>query len=67
MKNWEPTQEDNIGVITSAYNSIKKQLSEVKKITNCPDNFIYNFIGEIQKEWDPNSCHSIARNKKYKE
>ena len=61
---WAPSHEENIGVITSAYESIKEKLSELQKETGCPDSFIYAFIGKIQKEWHPDSCHSIVRNKK---
>ena len=61
---WTPTQEENIGVITSVYESIKKELSELQKETGCPDSFIFDFIGKIQHEWHPESCHSKVRNKK---
>ena len=63
-KKWSPTQEENLVVITSVYESIKEELSELQKITGCPDLFIYEFIGNIQNEWHPNSCHSLIRNKK---
>ena len=65
-KKWAPSQEENIGVITSAYESIKEELSELQKETGCPDSFIYDFIGKIQCEWHHESCHSIVRNKKGK-
>ena len=63
-KKWEPSQEENIGVITSVYESIKEKLSKLQKETKSPDSFIYDFIGMIQYEWHPKSCHSIVRNKK---
>ena len=28
------------------------------------NSFIYDFIGRIQYEWHPESCHSLARNHK---
>ena len=65
-KKWSPTQEENLVVITSVYESIKEELSELQKITGCPDLFIYEFIGNIQNEWHPESCHSIVRNKNRK-
>ncbi len=65
-KKWAPSQEQNIGVITIVYESIKEELSELQKETKCPDSFIYAFIGKIQNEWHPESCHSIVRNKKGK-
>ncbi|MBO8229926.1 hypothetical protein CU313_05350 [Prochlorococcus marinus str. MU1404] len=63
-KKWVASQEENLGLITSVYESIKEELSELKKETGCPDSFIYDFIGNIQKEWHPESCHSKVRNKK---
>ena len=65
-KQWTPSQEENLGVITRVCKSIKEDLSELQKETGCPDSFIYDFIGNIKKEWDPESCHSIVRNKKRK-
>ena len=57
---------ENLRVITSVYEFIKKELSELQEETGCPDSFIYDFIGKIQNEWHPKSCHSIVRNKKRK-
>ena len=65
-KKWAPSQEENLGVITTVYELIKEELSELQKKTECPDSFIYDFIGKIQNEWHPESCHSIVRNKKRK-
>ena len=62
-KKWTPTQEDNLGIITSTYDFINDELSKLQEKTGCPDLFIYNFIGGIQNEWGPNSCHSVIRNK----
>ena len=63
-KKWAPSQEDNLGIITSVYEHIKDELSELQKETECPDFFIFEFNGNIQNEWHPNSCHSLVRNKK---
>ena len=63
-KKWAPTQEQNFGIITNVYESIKEQLSGLQKETDCPDSFIYDLIGRIQNEWHPESCHSLARNHK---
>ena len=66
VKDWEPTNEQNIGIISSVYEFIKEELAELQEVTECPDTFIYDFIGKIQHEWHPESCHSLARNhKKY--
>ena len=53
IKKWAPSKEQNIGVITSVYESIKEKLSELEKETGCLDSFIYAFIGKIQNEWHP--------------
>ena len=63
-KKQAPSQEENIGIITSVYEFIKEELSELQKETGCPDSFIYDFIGKIQNEWHPESFHSLVRNKK---
>ena len=63
-KNWTPTQQENLKIITNTYESIKEKLSELQEETGCPDAFIYDFIGNIQNEWHPKSCHSLVRNKK---
>ena len=61
-KKWAPSKEENMGVITSVYKSINEELSELQKETGCPDSFIYDFIGNIQNEWHPESCRSKVRN-----
>ena len=61
-KKWAPSQKENLGVITSVYEFIKEELSELQKETGCPDSFIYVFIGK--NEWHPESFHSIVRHKK---
>ena len=63
-KKWAPSLEENFGVITNIYESIKDELSALQNETGCPDLFIYDFIGKIQNEWHPESCHSIVRKKK---
>ena len=65
-KKWAPSQEENFGLISSVYEFIKEELSELQKETGCPDSFIYDFIGKIQNEWLPESCYSIVRSKKKK-
>ena len=65
-KKWAPSQEENLGIITRVYESIKEELSELQKHTGCPDSFIYDFISKIQNEWHPKSCHSLVRNKNIK-
>jgi len=47
-KKWVPTKEEYFGIITSVYESIKEELSELQKETGCPDLFIYDFIGRFR-------------------
>tara|TARA_Y100000589_G_scaffold191163_2_gene181048 strand:- start:11232 stop:11450 length:219 start_codon:yes stop_codon:yes gene_type:complete len=61
QSNWRPSQEQNVGIISNTYNLIKKELFSLQEETNCPDEFVYKFVGAIQKEWHKNSCHSKAR------
>ena len=61
---WTPSHEENNGIITETYELIDTKLHYLKAKTNCPDEFIYKFIGAIQKEWHPSSCQSIARTSK---
>ena len=64
VKTLEPTNEQNIGIISSVYKFIKEEHSELQEVTQCPDTFIYDFIGRIQYEWHRESCHSFDRNHK---
>ena len=59
--NWTPSNEENNGIIKKTYELINEELHSLKGETNCPDEFIHQFVGAIQKEWDPTSCQSIAR------
>ena len=59
--NWTPSNEENIGIIKKTYELINSRLHNLKDETDCPDEFIYKFVGAIQKEWHPSSCQSIAR------
>ena len=62
-KKWAPSQEENIGIITIVYESIREELSELQKETGCLVWFIYDFIREIENERHPKSCHSLVKNK----
>ena len=64
--NWVPTEEDNLGAISESYYLIIKELENLQDKVNCPDNFIYDFLGAIQKEWNPESCKIKAKSFKNK-
>ena len=59
--NWVPSEENNMGAIYESYESITKVLENLQDKIDCPDNFIYEFIGAIQKEWHPESCKIKAK------
>ena len=61
---WTPSQEENNGIITKTYELINAKLHSLKYETDCPDEFIYKFLGAIQNEWHPSSCQSIVRSSK---
>ena len=42
---WTPSEEENFGIITSVYEFIKGKLNHLQLETECPDSFIYDFIG----------------------
>ena len=64
--NWVPSEKNNMGVISESYGSIIKELEDLQAKLKCPDNFIYDFLGAIQKEWDPESCKIKAKTFKNK-
>ena len=53
---WQPTnyQKDRLISYTKKY--IKQKLDDLHKELECPNEFIFDFIKDIQKDWDPNSC-----------
>ena len=63
---WVPSEEDNLGPISESYYFISKELHSLQEKVNCPDNFIYNFLGAIQKEWNPECCKIKAKSYKNK-
>ena len=62
--NWTPSYEENKGIIKKTYELIDAELHHLKGETDCPDEFIYKFVGAIQKEWHPSCCKSIVRKSK---
>ena len=53
FESWKPTNEQNNGIISSVYEFIKEELLEMQEVTECPDTFIYDFLGRIQHKWNP--------------
>ncbi|AAP99686.1 MULTISPECIES: hypothetical protein [Prochlorococcus] len=61
---WEPTQDQQIGIISGVNEFITDELNELQEELDCPDKFIYDFLEEIKSRWSPESCHSKTRQKK---
>ena len=64
---WEPTNYQNERLIYSTKKYIKQKLEDLHKELGCPNEFIYDFVHDIQKDWDPNSFKLKAQKlqKKY--
>jgi len=55
---------NQITTFLKSLNIKSKRFSELIRTQNI--SIIKDFIGKIQNEWHPESCHSIVRNKKGK-
>ncbi len=60
-KQWKPTEEQNIGPISRVSEFFIDELNELQDDLNCPDEFIYDFLGILRNRWAPDSCHSQVR------
>ena len=58
---WKPTEEQNTGPISRVSEFFIDELNELQEELECPDEFIYDFMGAIRNRWSPDSCHSQAR------
>ena len=47
-KKWAPSQEENLELITSVYEFIKKELSELQKKTGCPDSLFMILLARFR-------------------
>ena len=55
-KNWQPTNYQKERLITNTKKYIKQKLDQLQRELQCPNEFIYDFIKDIQQEWNPDSC-----------
>ena len=64
---WGPTNYQKERLICSTKKYIKQKIDDLHKELGCPNEFIYDFINDIQKDWDPDSCKLKAQKlqKKY--
>ena len=53
---WHATNYQKERLISNAKKYIKQKLNDLHKELECPNEFIFDFIEDIQKDWDPNSC-----------
>ena len=60
-KEWQPTEEQQLGVISRVNEFFTDELNELQEVLDCPDKFIYDFLEEIQCRWLPESCHAKVR------
>ena len=59
---WEPTnyQKDRLISFTKKY--IYQKLNDLQKELECPNEFIFDLIKDIQEDWNPDSCKLKAEN-----
>ena len=55
-KNWQPTNFQRDRMISSTKKYITQKIVDLQRELKCPNEFIFNFLKDIQKDWDPNSC-----------
>ena len=61
---WKPTEDQQAGVISRVNEFFTDELNELQEELNCPDEFIYDLLEEIQSQWSSESCYSKARQNK---
>ena len=59
--NWQPTNFQKERSISNTKKYIKQKLDELQRELECPNEYIYYFIKDIQQDWDPDSCKLKAQ------
>ena len=59
-KEWHPTNYQRDRTISETKKYIEQRLDDLHNELGCPNEFIYDFIKDIQHDWDPDSCKSKA-------
>ena len=54
-QNWQPTNYQNDRLISCTKKYIHQKLNSLHKELECPSEFIFDFIKDIQQDWDPDS------------
>ena len=57
-KKWQPTNYQKDRLISCTKKYIHQKLNDLYKELECPDEFIFDFIKDILKDWDPDSYKS---------
>ena len=52
---WQATNYQKERHISNTQKYIKQKLDELQKELECPNEFIFDFIEDIQRNWDPDS------------
>ena len=60
-QNWQATNYQKDRLIANTKKYIKQKLDELQRELKCPNDFIYDFTKDIQKDWDPDSCKLKAQ------
>ena len=53
---WQPTNYQKDRLISDTKKYIKQKLDELYKELKCPNEFIFDFIKDIQQDWNIDSC-----------
>ena len=59
--NWHATNYQKDRHISNTKKYIKQKLIELQKEIECPNEYIYDFIKDIQQDWNPDSCKLKAQ------
>ena len=59
-KSWYPTNYQKDRLISEAKKYIENKLIGLHKELECPNEFIFDFIKDIQQDWNPDSNKSKA-------
>ena len=54
-KNWQPTNYQKDRLISCTKKYITQKIDILQSELNCPNQFIFDFLKDIQQNWDPDS------------
>ena len=59
---WQATNYQKERLISNTKKYIKQKLDDLHKELECPNEYIFNFIEDIQQDWNPDSNKSKSEN-----